>query len=155
MEQEDVARAMDDMGFRCVQTGGVNDFSKDVRWIDYMYNKYNQAGSLQSYQLGFHAEYTTNIDNLKTIASVVQKNRAPLYVHACETREEVAGCVQRYGKTPVAFLDSLGLEPSHRAVSHQQIHCLIHINCQKQNAKIQKKCTTKKKYYLCTRFRKK
>ena len=109
MEQEDVARAMDDMGFRCVQTGGVNDFSKDVRWIDYMYNKYNEPGSLQSYQLGFHAEYTTNIDNLKTIASVVQKNRAPLYVHACETKEEVEGCLQRYGKTPVAFLDSLGL----------------------------------------------
>lgn len=109
MEQEDVARAMDDMGFRCVQTGGVNDFSKDVRWIDYMYNKYNEPGSLQSYQLGFHAEYTTNIDNLKTIASVVQKNQAPLYVHACETKEEVEGCLQRYGKTPVAFLDSLGL----------------------------------------------
>ena len=109
MEQEDVARAMDNMGFRCVQTGGVNDFSKDVRWIDYMYNKYNEPGSLQSYQLGFHAEYTTNIDNLKTIASVVQKNRAPLYVHACETKEEVEGCLQRYGKTPVAFLDSLGL----------------------------------------------
>ena len=108
MEQEDVARAMDDMGFRCVQTGGVNDFSKDVRWIDYMYNKYNEPGSLQSYQLGFHAEYTTNMDNLKAIGSVVQKNHAPLYVHACETKEEVEGCVQRYGKTPVAFLDSLG-----------------------------------------------
>lgn len=108
MEQEDVAHAMDDMGFRCVQTGGVNDFSKDVRWIDYMYNKYNQPGSLQSYQLGFHAEYTTNMDNLKAIGSVVQKNRAPLYVHACETKEEVEGCLQRYGKTPVAFLDSLG-----------------------------------------------
>lgn len=108
MEQEHVARAMDDMGFRCVQTGGVNDFSKDVRWIDYMYNKYNQPGSLQSYQLGFHAEYTTNMDNLKAIGSVVQKNHAPLYVHACETKEEVEGCVERYGKTPVAFLDSLG-----------------------------------------------
>jgi len=108
MEQEHVARAMDDMGFRCVQTGGVNDFSKDVRWIDYMYNKYNQPGSLQSYQLGFHAEYTTNMDNLKAIGSVVQKNHAPLYVHACETKEEVEGCLQRYGKTPVAFLDSLG-----------------------------------------------
>lgn len=109
MEQEDVARAMDDMGFRCVQTGGVNDFSKDVRVIDYMYNKYNQPDSLQSYQLGFHAEYTTNMDNLKAIASVVHKNQAPLYVHACETEAEVAGCVERYGKTPVAFLDSLGL----------------------------------------------
>ena len=109
LEQEWVAKAMDDMGFRCVQTGGVNDFSKDVRWIDYMYNKYNVPGSLQSYQLGFHAEYTTNLDNLKLIAEVVQKNKAPLYVHACETEAEVKGCVERYGKTPVAFLDSLGM----------------------------------------------
>lgn len=109
MEQEWVAKAMDDMGFRCVQTGGVNDFSKDVRWIDYMYNKYNVPGSLQSYQLGFHAEYTTNPENLKAIADVVHKNKAPLYVHACETEAEVKGCVERYGKTPVAFLDSLGM----------------------------------------------
>ena len=28
LEQEWVAKAMDDMGFRCVQTGGVNDFSR-------------------------------------------------------------------------------------------------------------------------------
>ena len=109
LEQEWVARAMDDMGFRCVQTGGVNDFSKDVRWIDYMYNKYNVPGSLQSYQLGFHAEYTTNMDNLKLIADVVRKNKAPLYVHACETEAEVKGCVERYGMTPVKFLDSLGM----------------------------------------------
>ena len=109
MEQEDVARAMDDMGFRCVQTGGVNDFSKDVCCIDYMYNKYNVPDSLQSYQLGFHAEYTTNIDNLKKIASVVQKNKAPLYLHACETEAEVKGCVERYGKTPLAFLETLGM----------------------------------------------
>lgn len=109
MEQESVAKAMNDMGFRCVQTGGVNDFSKDVRWIDYMYNKYNVPGSLQSYQLGFHAEYTTNPENLKAIADVVHKNKAPLYVHACETEAEVAGCVERYGMTPVAFLDSLGM----------------------------------------------
>lgn len=109
LEQEWVAKAMDDMGFRCVQTGGVNDFSKDVRWIDYMYGKYNVPGSLQSYQLGFHAEYTTSIDNLRIIADVVRKNRAPLYVHACETEAEVRGCLERYGKTPIAFLDTLGL----------------------------------------------
>ena len=81
MEQEWVAKAMDDMGFRCVQTGGVNDFSKDVRWIDYMYNKYNVPGSLQSYQLGFHAEYTTNPDNLKLIADVVAKTKQKLLNH--------------------------------------------------------------------------
>lgn len=109
LEQESVAKAMDDAGFRCVQTGGVNDFSKDVRWIDFMYNKYNEPGSLQSYQLGFHAEYTTNMENLRKIVGVVKKNKAPLYVHACETKEEVEGCKERYGMTPVAFLDSLGM----------------------------------------------
>lgn len=109
MEQEDVARAMDDMGFRCVQTGGVNDFSKDVRIIDYLYNKYNQKGSLQSYLLGFHAEYTTCMDNLKILADIVKRNRAPLFLHACETEHEVQDCVKRYGKTPLAFLDTLGL----------------------------------------------
>ena len=31
MEQDAVAKAMDDMGFRCVQTSGANDFSKDIR----------------------------------------------------------------------------------------------------------------------------
>ena len=107
-EAEWVAKAMDDMGFRCVQTG-TSDFSKDVRWIDYMYNKYNVPGSLQSYLLGFHAEYTTSMDNLRLIADVVKKNKAPLYVHACETEAEVKECVERHGKTPVAFLDSLGM----------------------------------------------
>lgn len=109
MEQEDVARAMDDLGFRCVQTGGVNDFTKDIRVIDYLYNKYNEKGALQSYLLGFHAEYTTCLDNLKLIADIVKKNHAPLYLHACETEQEVKDCVKRYGKTPMAFLDTLGM----------------------------------------------
>lgn len=109
MKQEDIARSMDDIGFRCVQVGAVNDFGTAIDWIDYMYQNYNKPGALNSYILGFHAEYTTNLEHLKQIAAIVQKHKAPLYVHACETKSEVEGCVERYGKTPVCFLASLGM----------------------------------------------
>lgn len=109
MEQDAVAKAMDDMGFRCVQTSGANDFSKDIREMSRLYDTYNEPDSLQSYILGFHAEYTTCLDNLKAIAAQVNEKQSPCYVHACETFEEVEGCKQRYGMTPVQLFDSLGM----------------------------------------------
>lgn len=104
-----MAKSMDDMGFRCVQVGGVNDYSDDITKIERMYKTLNNPGSLQSYMLGIHAEYTTNKDNLKVVSEIVQRLKAPLYAHACETKLEVEGCVERYGMTPVQFLDSMGL----------------------------------------------
>lgn len=105
-----MAKAMDDIGFRCCQVGGVNDYSDDVTKIERMLHTLNKGGdSLQSYILGFHAEYTTNLEHLKTIADIAQRNKAPMYVHACETKSEVEGCVERYGKTPVQFLASIGM----------------------------------------------
>lgn len=104
-----MARSMDDIGFRCVQVGGVNDFSDDITKIERMLHSLNTPGSLQSYILGFHAEYTTNLDNLKTIAAIAQRNKAPMFVHACETKAEVEGCKERYGMTPVQFLASIGM----------------------------------------------
>ncbi|MBQ0074809.1 MAG: amidohydrolase [Prevotella sp.] len=104
-----MAKAMDDFGFRCVQVGGVNDFSDDLTKIERMYLSLNKPDSLQSYQLGYHAEYTTSLENHKKIAEIVQRQKAPLYVHACETKSEVEGCKERYGMTPVQFMDSLGL----------------------------------------------
>ena len=109
MEQVSVAKAMDDMGFRCVQTSGANDFSKDIREMSRLYDIINLPNSLQSYILGFHAEYTTNIENLKAIAAQIEEKKSPCYVHACETQQEVEECLQRYGMTPVRFLDSLGM----------------------------------------------
>ena len=56
---ESVAQAMDDMGFRCCQVGGMNDFSQNIDWLERMYLTGNKTDSLQSYIFGFHAEYTT------------------------------------------------------------------------------------------------
>lgn len=109
LEPEAIAKSMDDMGFRCVQTSGANDFSTDITYQERMFLKYNEKDSLQSYQLGFHAEYTTCRKNLEIIASLVERHKTPLYTHACETNDEVEGCVERYGMTPLQFLDTIGM----------------------------------------------
>lgn len=106
---ESIADAFDDMGMRCVQVGGVNDFSQSPELVEEMYLKLNKKYPLQSYVLGFHAEYTCQKGLLEQIAAFSHKYKAPVFTHLAETESEVAGCVERYGMTPVAFLDSIGM----------------------------------------------
>ncbi len=104
-----IAQASLDCGFRTVMTGAVNDFSQSIEELEEWYNKYNENGSLVTFQLGFHAEYTNSIDKLNQYAELCRKYKAPINVHSSESRLEVEGCIQRYGMTPTALFDSLGL----------------------------------------------
>lgn len=106
---ESIADAFDTMGMRCVQVGAVNNFSQSLELVEEMYEKLNHAGPLQSYILGFHAEYTCSKELLEGVAKLAHKYQAPVFTHISETKGEVEGCQQRYGMTPVAFLDSLGM----------------------------------------------
>ena len=106
---ESIARAFDEMGMRCVQVGAVNNFSQSLELVEKMYQKLNQGSPLQSYMLGFHAEYTCSPELLKGIAALAHKYKAPVYTHLSETEEEVAGCRERYGVTPLKYLDGLGI----------------------------------------------
>lgn len=106
---ETIAAAFDDMEMRCVQVGGVNNFSQSPAMVEEMYQKLNHAGPLQSYVIGFHAEYTCSKELLEEIAKIAHKYKAPVFTHLAETEKEVAQCIERYGKTPMAFLDSLGM----------------------------------------------
>lgn len=106
---ESIADAFDDMGMRCVQVGAVNDFSQSLELVEEMYQKLNKKSSLQSYILGFHAEYTCQRNLLEQIAALAHKYKAPVFTHLAETEGEVAGCKERYGMTPAAFLDSIGM----------------------------------------------
>jgi len=106
---ESIARACDDTGMRCVQVGAVNNFSQSPELIEEMYLKLNEGSPLQSYMLGFHAEYTCSKELLCKIAALAHKYKAPVYTHLSETESEVAGCIERYGMTPMEFLASIGM----------------------------------------------
>lgn len=109
MKNEANARASAEAGFRTVLCGSINDFGGTIEEIEEEYNHFNSYNPLISYQLGFHAEYTTKRETLERMAWLAQKYKAPVYTHNSETKAEVEGCIERYGKTPAAFLDSLGM----------------------------------------------
>lgn len=103
------AKASKDSGFRTVLCGSINDFGGTVDEIEQEYLHFNNYDELISYQLGFHAEYTTCRDILEGMAALGEKYKAPVYTHNSETKAEVEGCIERYGTTPTAFLNSLGM----------------------------------------------
>lgn len=104
-----MVQASVDCGFRTVICGAVNDFTQSVEEMDRWYQKYNHYHELIGYRLGFHAEYTTSRGILEGIAALAKKYQAPVYTHLAETEEEVKGCLERNGRTPAAYLDSLGM----------------------------------------------
>lgn len=109
VEPEANARANLEMGFRTVLCGTLNDFKDFIETLEGFYRKYNQYHPLISYQLGFHAEYTTSEGLLRDLAALAGQYRAPVYTHLSETAAEVAGCEERYGSSPVKTLAEMGL----------------------------------------------
>lgn len=109
MKLDSYAKANTDMGFRAVLCGSINNFGGTVEGMEEEYNKFNSLDPLISYQLGFHAEYTTKRETLEGMARLSQKYKAPVYTHNSETEAEVEGCKERYGLTPTQLFDKLGM----------------------------------------------
>ena len=56
-----------------------------------------------------HAEYTNSEYFLRAIAETAKEFDVRMHVHVAETESETKGCIERYGRTPVAFLADCGL----------------------------------------------
>jgi len=98
-----------DCGMRVVQVSGLNNFTSSIEELEEQYLKYNEYHELCSYQLGFHAEYTTDKKLLEGVARLIQKYQAPMYTHISETKREVEECRERYGMTPAQLFDVMGM----------------------------------------------
>ena len=102
-------QASEDCGFRTTVIGAVNDFTQSVKEVENWYEKYHKEDGLTSYELGFHAEYTTKREILEGISELSKKYHAPIYTHNSESASEVAQCVERTGMTPTVYMEQLGL----------------------------------------------
>ena len=106
---DDFTRASVEYGFRSVLCGSINKFGGTVSGMVDDYKKYNNMGPLISYQLGFHAEYTTELSMMQELGEAARALKVPVYAHNSETRSEVNGCLERYGRTPTALMAELGM----------------------------------------------
>lgn len=103
------ARASVDCGFRTVFTSGLNDFCQSLDEVEELYAQINEMSGLTSFQMGFHAEYTTSLELMEGLAALVGKVKSPVWLHNAETASEVAECKKRYGKTPTELTEALGM----------------------------------------------
>ena len=108
--KQDSAKAAEELGFRMVFCGDINDFGGTLEEMEQDYFRYQcEETPLLSYQFGFHAEYTTSRNLMEGIAQLAGKYKKPVYVHCSETKREVEECREKTGMTPIAYMDSLGL----------------------------------------------
>lgn len=73
--------------------------------------------------IGPHAPYTVGAEHLKECRRVADRHQVPLHIHVAETRREVDQVLEEHGKTPVAYLDALGVLGSDTIAAH-----LVHLN---------------------------
>lgn len=107
---DDGARAAKDCGFRYVFCDSINDFGGTVEGVEKDYLRLNMDEKKAiSHRIGFHAEYTTSKELMQGLSELADQYQAPVSAHCSETRKEVEGCKERYGMSPVATLDSLGM----------------------------------------------
>lgn len=103
------AQASVDCGFRTVQTSGINDFGGSIELVEENYHIVNELSELSSFIIGFHAEYTTSMSLMEEVASLANKLKSPVFLHNAETKTEVKECFKRWGKSPTALTDALGM----------------------------------------------
>lgn len=98
-------RACTDSGFRYVLCG----MNGSPEAVEEEYTHFNSIHPLISLIPGIHAEYTTSVEDMRTISELTHRHAAPFFTHISETESEVAGCIERHGMTPTELFDSLGL----------------------------------------------
>ena len=73
------ARAVREAGFRNVFCESINNFGGTLEEVEADYHTYNQdPDRLISFQLGFHAEYTTSRELMEGLAALSEKYKAPV-----------------------------------------------------------------------------
>jgi len=67
---------------------------------------------------GPHAWYTVSAESLKAIAERAERTKSLVHIHVSETKKEVEDCQKAHGKTPPAYLDSLGILSDRTIAAH-------------------------------------
>jgi len=112
------AKATREMGLRAFVSGVVFDMKPEMlsqvepfirRWKD---------DDLITPAVGPHAAYTCSEETLLKAKEIADRHDCMVHIHLSETREEVDGFLMSKGKSPVEYLDSLGLLNSRLAAVH-------------------------------------
>lgn len=119
------ARAAKKTGMRAVMGAGIVDFptATGKNADDYLANAERfilawKGDDLITPSVADHSAYACSPDTLRKSKELAEKHAVLLQIHLSETEWEVSEISRRYGKRPVAHLDSLGLLSENLVAAH-------------------------------------
>jgi len=124
--QNTAAEKLEKIGMKGVLGAGVIDFpftGYAKAADDYFVNAENLINNWKNSELVFpciapHATYTCGPDNYRRANAISEKYNVPIHTHLAETQFEVGECRNRYGKTPVEYLEGIGLLSERLSAAH-------------------------------------
>ncbi len=110
-----VARAVEESGIRAVLGYGMIDMEseekreKELREAESFINEWNGRCNRITLSVDPHSPYTCSKDLLLISARMAEEYGLPVHIHVAETEDEVRIVREKTGKTPVEYLDELGI----------------------------------------------
>ncbi len=162
--QQDAAEVLRKIGMRAVLAEGIISFPTPTAESWEKQLQYNEEfiknwlnDELIKPSIGPHAPYTTTPEILKKVRDVAEKYGVPIQIHVAETRREVQEVREKFGKTPVRYLDSIGFLNSSVVSAHsvwlddEEIDIYVEKNvgiasCPQSNAKLASGVAPHRKY---------
>ncbi len=115
---QEFADTCNEIGFRSVSLGMYDKDTRPVEEVLRLFKDNNKPGSLSTFVVGMHSEYTGNDDMFKSTKVLLNNTGSPFFTHLSETSKEVKECIDRRGMTPMKFFDSLGFFDKGGAIFH-------------------------------------
>ncbi len=117
---EETARAAEEMGVRAAI--GITFMDRlgeeKIRQNFKVLKEWKKSSELVQLAVSPHAIYTAGEALLKQCAEVARELDIILHIHLSETEQEVCDCIEAHGKTPVRWLDSIGILSSGVVAAH-------------------------------------
>jgi len=122
---ESTARAASESGMRAALSRGLQGESGEeeldgrLRENLELYDSFhNSCNGRLKVMLGPHSVYTCSEAYLRKVAAKSRERGIPVQIHLSETREEVRGCIEKHGVSPVRYLEKLGLLEGKNLAAH-------------------------------------
>lgn len=111
---DDVARAVTETGIRASLARGMSGVTPNAEQAlleseSFFKQFHGTADGRINVMLGPHAPYTCPPDYLRKVVATAERLGAEIHIHLSETSGEVETCIKKYGKTPIALMEEVGL----------------------------------------------
>lgn len=116
LQADKVMKAIMDSNMRgCIAYNYVGDIISGFDSLDITHKTLKLLSNYQHYNqsqiqifLGPHSIYACSLEYLKYLKKQAREYHTCIQIHVSETEKEVKECIQKYGKTPIELLESIG-----------------------------------------------